>query len=249
MHKQRGPTNRTGRPACSPRGEAGRPAGFSLIELVVDIAILATLLVVLFLLVDPITQINKARDATRKNDLTQLQTTLDTYYNDHGCYPTELPFGGEWRDGSTVYMREVPQDGNCRSNPSSCYLYQVDTSSGCPQWNILFAKQDKIAPTSCTLDQVASYCLPPNYDPSWACTMSGSVDCQFVAANPVILPVSPTGSGNSSGSPTAQPSSSPLDSCPQSARHYACTGGPISRCNAVPQGTGTFCSTNCDGSC
>ncbi len=220
--------------------------GFSLIELVVDIAILATLLVILFLLVDPVSQLRKAHDTTRKNDISEIQTTLDTYYNDHGCYPTEIPFGAEWREGSTVYMRKVPQDSSCTTNPSTCYLYQVDASSDCPQWNILFTKLNKISPLSCALDQVATYCLPPNYDPSWACTISGSVDCQFVTANPVTVP---NNASDSEGGSSNHPTPLPTQACPQSERNYLCTGGAAPHCNSVPQGTGTFCSANCDGAC
>lgn len=220
--------------------------GFSLLELIIDIAILGILLVILFMLVDPLSQLEKAKDITRKHDLKELQSALDTYYNDYGCYPTSLPFGSQWREGSTVYMREVPQDGACNSNPSMCYMYQVDMSDSCPQWNILFAKQKKSADNaSCTLQNVSSSCIPPNYDPSWACTISGMVDCAVVSANPVL----PSVHYSSDESGTDSDQSPSEESCLPSERRYACTGGPTTRCNVVPQGSGVYCSSDCGGVC
>lgn len=221
--------------------------GFTLLELIVDIAILSILLVLLFLLIDPVNQISKAKDATKKHDLFELQTALDTYYNDTGCYPTSIPFGSEWKIGNTVYMKEVPQESSCRSNPATCYMYQVDTSDSCPQWNIVFVKQEKSYPSSCSLASLSSGCTPPNYDPRFACVVSGNVDCSFVTANPVMPPSSLSGDGDEYPSnPTSTPT--PGQACPQNQRNYACTGGPA-RCNVVPAGTGTYCSSNCDGVC
>lgn len=224
----------------------GKSDGFSLLEIVVDIAILASLLALLYVLIDPITQFEKAKDATRKHDLVELQNALDTYYNDTGCYPQSIPFGHEWKEGSTVYMTEVPQDPSCTSTSGQCYIYQVDSSYACPQWNILYATLEKPTTQACLLHSLSTACLPPNYDSSMTCTVSGSVDCDFVSTN-ALLPSSPASSDGSS-SETGMPTPPYSDSCPQSERHYACTGEPA-RCNIVPAGTGTYCSSTCDGAC
>ncbi len=227
------------------------PRGFSLLQMIIDIAILSILLVLVVILIDPITQIKKAKDATRAHDLNELKNSLDAYYNDFGCYPTTIPFGSEWRVGSTVYMAKVPQAPDCDSNPSNCYLYQVDQNNPCPQWNIIYVKNDLEKNVSCPLTSFSSSCVPPNYDTSWSCALSGNIDCSVVVANSVFssLPVPP----GSSPSPTTNqqiisPTPVPQD-CPIEQRNYACRGDPIQRCNVVPQGTGTYCSPTCNGAC
>lgn len=71
-------------------------AGFTLIELIIVIGILGVLVAAVLVLVNPLTQIRRARDAQRKNDLHQIQIALEQYYNDHGSYPV-------YCDNTTVY--------------------------------------------------------------------------------------------------------------------------------------------------
>ena len=220
--------------------------GFSLLELIVDIAILATLLVLVYLLVDPLSQLKKASDASKKHDLTQIQNALDTYYNDTGCYPESIPFGNIWKVDNTTYMKKVPQTAECKNNPSECFMYQVDSSTSSPQWNILYINQDSVHVNSCALSSLSQSCVPPNYDQKWACAFSGSIDCDFVSSNHVI------GSdydGDTSSGESDSVSSPSTELCPASERRYACTGGPVSRCNVVPQGSGTYCAADCEGAC
>jgi general secretion pathway protein G len=90
--------------------------GFTLVEVLVASAIIAILTVVGLMVINPITQFNKTRDARRKSDLAQLKTALQMYHNDQGEYPVPGSFPGpgeEWtRPGYTdvVYMRSVPGD-------------------------------------------------------------------------------------------------------------------------------------------
>lgn len=67
-------------------------------------------------LIDPSTQLNKAKDGQRREDFKQVRAALDMYYNDHNCYPTSLTFGQEWRVGQTTYMKQVPQDPSCSNS-------------------------------------------------------------------------------------------------------------------------------------
>lgn len=62
-------------------------AGFTLIELLVVVAILGILAVGVMVLLNPVAQIQKSRDAQRKSDLAQIQKVLEQYYNDKGRYP------------------------------------------------------------------------------------------------------------------------------------------------------------------
>src|SRR5260221_2944819 len=61
--------------------------GFTLIELVVTIGILAILAVFAIAALNPLDQFRKARDSERKSDLAQMQRVLEQYYQDNGRYP------------------------------------------------------------------------------------------------------------------------------------------------------------------
>lgn len=207
-------------------------AGFTLVELSIDLAILAILLTFIIFLIDPVRQINKARDAERLHDLSQIKIALDTYYNDHGCYPLSLPFGSEWREDGSLYMKQVPQDKRCTDNPSYCYTYRYDEQNDtCPQWNVVFGKVTATPQTPlCTLQ-----CASALVDATTICKVSGVLDetlCVLPSATPI---------------PSATPT--PTAAC---ARNYGCRGGGggfPARCNLVPQGTGEYCSSDCNGAC
>ena len=96
--------------------------GFTLIELIIVIAILAILAVFALAALNPLQQFAKARDATRKSDLAQIQRALEQYYQDHGSYPASNDVAHTINDfnGNSVawggsagwppYMNVVPKD-------------------------------------------------------------------------------------------------------------------------------------------
>jgi type II secretion system protein G len=96
--------------------------GFTLIELLVVIAILGILASVA--LISFRTAQARSRDAERKSDLKQISNSLELYYSDYEMYPDDLPWGAEFTDGKTIYMKVVPND------PSGGfeYLYKVDST-------------------------------------------------------------------------------------------------------------------------
>lgn len=61
--------------------------GFTLVEMLIVIAIFAAVSVILLALINPWAQLNKANDARRKSDLAIIQKALEDFYNDKGCYP------------------------------------------------------------------------------------------------------------------------------------------------------------------
>ncbi|MFA7170282.1 MAG: type II secretion system protein [Candidatus Paceibacterota bacterium] len=69
--------------------------GFTLIELLVVISIIGTLSTI------AMTSLNgaraKARDARRKSEINALALAAQSYYYDHGSYPTNsCSYGGDW---------------------------------------------------------------------------------------------------------------------------------------------------------
>ncbi len=224
--------------------------GFTLIELLVALVIFAILAFIVITIFNPFAQLNKGKNAHRQRDLDQIRTALDTYYNDHECYPTSLTFGTKWSSGSTVYMQKVPQDVNCNKTDGLCYLYQTDNSS-CPQWNILYATmQAPVVETiaTCNLPSQTN-CTPQGYGASGVnyCLISGKLDCSAVSsgAMPTGQYAPPSNPTPTSGSQQGQPTPTGVyPTC--SPKNWDCRAGT---CNKVPDGTGNYCTTTCDCAC
>jgi len=102
----------------------GKEKGFTLIELVVVVAILGVLIA---MAISGITsQMSKARDIQRKSDLKSIKTSLALYYNVWGQYPDSdannrilgcgnpgpvvCTGGNPWTRGTENYMKILPSD-------------------------------------------------------------------------------------------------------------------------------------------
>ncbi len=130
-----------------------RRNGFTLVELLIVIAIMSILIVTMIGVINPITQTNKANDSVRKKDLNRMKTAFEEYYNDHGCYP------------SADVVTELNRASNCRNaialfpyiNPWVCdpvtnQPYPVVTDGlTCPRWYKIYAnlqyKGDPVIPS------------------------------------------------------------------------------------------------------
>ena len=76
--------------------------------------------------INPVLQIKKGRDTTRKADLNNIRTSLEIYRQAEGRYPPEpLECDNVLEADGVVYMNRVPcdpQGGN--------YVYSVDPNAG-----------------------------------------------------------------------------------------------------------------------
>ncbi len=187
-------------------------AGFTLVEILVAITIIATLTVGLVATLNPRGQVNKAQDAVRTQNINSIKLALDLYYNDRNCYPalTSSPFskalsdGTQWEEGTTVYMKKVPKD------PTSGVFYTYTTDATvCPQWGVVFAKLSAVQTlaTVCPLS-AKSECVPQGFDNTWACVTLGSTNCSTLMAGNLGTPT-PTPSPSASSGPTATPTPTP----------------------------------------
>lgn len=109
--------------------------GFTLIEMIIVIAILGILSVLVFLSLDPLTQSQKAHDAQRKSDLGEIRKALEQYYQDNNKYPDSSGATGNppyaiknpdltvvsWGTSWSPYLSPLPKD----PNPSQKYVYFV----------------------------------------------------------------------------------------------------------------------------
>jgi len=63
---------------------------FTLMEILIVIAILSVISITAIYFYNPIVQIKKTRDTTRKNDLAMMKRALEDFYNDMGRYPKPI---------------------------------------------------------------------------------------------------------------------------------------------------------------
>ena len=69
-----------------------RSSGFTLLELLLAIAILAILAAVVLSAINPIRQLSEARDSQRKNDVAEILKSVQQYFIDNkGNYPAQVP--------------------------------------------------------------------------------------------------------------------------------------------------------------
>lgn len=147
-------------------------SGFTLVELLVVIGVIALVMAVLFPNFMGFRQ--RARDAQRKSDLAQIQKALELYKQDQilPAYPTTGAFGPSlcgqcWSSGGScsenVYMRKLPCDPVGGTTPTP-YIYQLGsdtlqfTISACLE-NAGDPDRDNPTASGCTSSTNASYTI------------------------------------------------------------------------------------------
>lgn len=165
--------------------------GFTLIELMVVIAILGVLTTLMT--GNFITSIKRSRDAQRKNDLSTIQRALEMYYEDNKTYPVvtgtnagDLKFGAPFCHpdelptlGCTVktYMQKIPND------PFTNRTYQYFSDSGtnyrvyaCMENNQMTVPDWEHAPVGvCTAKTCKKGVPPVDVECVWAVSDSNSM--------------------------------------------------------------------------
>ncbi len=156
--------------------------GFTLIEMLVVIAILGLLATVLLVTINPVAQIQKANDARRKGDLNQLQHALEMYYQDNGSYPPSsgnkikgLNWGSSW----SPYMSNLPQD------PVSKYSY-VYYSTGQAYYLYAHLERGAADPQACKTTPPGGAC-PSVASNGISINACGGV-CDYGVSSPNVSP-------------------------------------------------------------
>lgn len=147
------------------------------------VGIIGILVVATLLVLNPISQFQKANDVKRKGDLAQIQRALEIYYHDLGKYPQstadyKLIYNGNpapWGSNLFVpYMSALPQDPTSKTRN---YVY-FSTPSDSPQSYFIYANLERAGdPQLCHQDGSACSSLSPNGIPASAC--GANLICNF----------------------------------------------------------------------
>lgn len=150
--------------------------GFTLVELVFVIAIIALLSTIILASLTKATSLG--RDAKRRSDLDAVATALELYYQDNGTYPIgnciSSPWWGCWGSAGesrllpATYIPTMPQDptfydsgGACGSHGDPSKLYSYYSADG--QNYVLTAHMENAVASS----------DPHFYNGTYGCTESG----------------------------------------------------------------------------
>jgi len=95
--------------------------GFTLIELLVVISLIGILATLVIANMNAARE--RARDATRKSDLRNIQTALRLYYNDNNSYPAKAVVDAVWGLSWSPYMNILPVDPLNDSATGQVYVY------------------------------------------------------------------------------------------------------------------------------
>ena len=86
--------------------------GFTLIELMIVVAILGVLVGIVLVAINPVRMLGEARDGRTRSDLNQVKAALQLYHNENGDYPTAVEFtavgGASPPNFTSTYMRQLP---------------------------------------------------------------------------------------------------------------------------------------------
>lgn len=178
--------------------------GFSLIELLVAVSVLAILITIAILSIGK--SRDKADDARAKADLERLKVAFEDYYNDNNCYPPAT-----WLDDATdcnsnvlsPYLNSLP----CDRRTGLPYVLETD-ASGC-SWYRLYATLKNAAedPQALALCDLAGSNLG-NYGVGSG-NVAVNVYCEVIPS-PTPSPSSAPASSTPTPTPTPTPTSSPI---------------------------------------
>lgn len=122
--------------------------GFTLVELLIVISILAIMTAILIGTLNPIALVNKAKDSRRKNDLNKIKIAFEAYYNNKGSYPADVSWNVSSNCGKPIaemssYFLNLPCDPN-----KITYTIQIINPNTFIVLTNLQNKKDKDIPTN-----------------------------------------------------------------------------------------------------
>ena len=99
--------------------------GFTLIELMIVIAIIGILVGVVLVAVDPVSLLNRANDSKKREELLQMKTALQLHFNDTNGYPVAASINVLVTDGYTRSLPDSFADGDAIYDDTPAGEYRV----------------------------------------------------------------------------------------------------------------------------
>lgn len=148
---------------------------FTLIELLIVIAIISAIIIGFLAILDPFGQIKKSWDVKRKADLSSLQKALEDWYNDKGCYPrADEICVSNTIDNICLTGNRTARSKVCKicltdsTTPNGIFNYIPRGNKICdPQWPGKFYLYQAETPGFTAGGTCATSTGPANYCPSW----------------------------------------------------------------------------------
>lgn len=136
--------------------------GFTLVELMIVMAILIMMAIILIGILNPIALVNKARDGRRKKDLNRIRVAFEEYYNDKGCYP-DIALRDQLNDplncGTLVFGKWLnPWPCDPKGEP---YVILTGYDDTCPKWFKIMATLENKSDPSLNITALSEN--DPNY--------------------------------------------------------------------------------------
>lgn len=173
-----------------------KSSGFTLVELLIVIAVIGILAGGIISLVNPVAQFQKANDSRRKADLAQIQKAFETFYQDNGKYPDSSRANDSCEGGSNPCPYRIkgidannpirnwgqswlPYMGTLPKDPSSSKKYVYNSTSN-GQTYCIYASLDR----EVTITNFGS-CFPSG---ATCGTGSGVVACNYGVSSPNVSP-------------------------------------------------------------
>ena len=171
--------------------------GFTLVELLIVITIIAILAMMVLFSVSPFKQINKGYDSVRKKDLNNIKIALENYNSDHLCYPPAGILDVCGGDQLAPYLDPIPCDPQTKEN----YLYIPEEGNVCSGYRVLTTLKNRTDPF---IEQVGC-------NIAMGCGTGGDVSYNYGVSSPGLLVgiYTPTSTPTPTGSTTPTPSLTP----------------------------------------
>lgn len=139
--------------------------GFTLVELLIVIAVLGVLVATVVTVINPAKRIKQANDAKIKNDIGQLASAMQAYYTFNLSYPTEFSTLGQSESGDLKNIPTAPTGSsyNVSNTPNGCttalktctdvliYAALLDPTTGLGTWCWKSTTQTATEVAACTL--------------------------------------------------------------------------------------------------
>lgn len=135
--------------------------GFTLVELLVTISILAILMTIAMITYQNVQK--NARDGKRKSDISTIQSALQQYRADQGYYPTSIVFDAALTNpsGTKTYMSKVPKETQSgqpyayAKYPAACIDTATDPTTYCTNY-CLYATVENTSNASSTATSICA---------------------------------------------------------------------------------------------